>query len=126
MKLRILILGLLFSTPTFADILADRGLIHWDVNSRNYLECSEVNFFLRIFCEPAEFAGNVGIRWPINIAEEGGLSAKNWGYAAGERIPVLGHILGAAAGLGVGAFKGMAEGFIYSFPAIIEKPAVVN
>lgn len=127
MKLKLLILGLLlFYTPAFADMLEDRGIIHWNVDSRNYLECSETNFFLRIFCEPIEFVGNIGIRWPINIIEEGGLSARNWGYAAGQKIPILGYILGGAAGLGVGAFKGVAEGFIYSFPALIEKPAVID
>lgn len=126
MKPRLLILGLLlFSMPAFADMLKDRGVIQWNVDSRNYLECAEVNLFLRVFCEPIEFVGNIGMRWPVNIIEEGALSAKDWGLTAGERIPVLGHILGGAAGLGVGAFKGMAEGFIYSFPAVLEPPAVV-
>ncbi|QBQ53644.1 hypothetical protein [Nitrosococcus wardiae] len=117
---------LLFSTTSFADMLEDRGVIRWDVDSRNYLECSEVNLFLRILCEPLEFVGNMGARWPINIIEEGGFSAKEWGRAAGNKIPVLGHILGGMTGLGIGAFKGVGEGFIHSFPAVIEKPAVID
>lgn len=126
MKPRLLILGLLlFSAPTFADTLKDRGIVRWDADSRNCLKCSEMNLFLRILCEPIEFVANIGMRWPVNIIEEGALSAKDWGLTAGERIPVIGHIAGGVAGLGVGAFKGMAEGFIYSFPAVIEPPAVV-
>jgi hypothetical protein len=126
MKLRLLILGLLlFPTISSADMLKDQGIIRWDVDSRNYLECSEMNLFLRILCEPAEFIGNMGLRWPVNILEEGGLGARDWGLAAGDKVPVLGHILGGAVGLGVGAFKGVGEGIIYSFPAVIEKPAVI-
>jgi hypothetical protein len=126
MKLKLLILGLLFSTISPADMIKDQGIIRWDVNSRNYLECSKRNFFLRIFCEPTEFIGNIGLRWPVNILEEGELGARDWGRAAGDKIPVLGHILGGAAGLGVGAFKGMGEGLIYSFPAVVEKPAIME
>jgi hypothetical protein len=127
MKLRLLILGLfLFPATSLADMVKDEGIIRWDVDSRNYLECSKVNLLLRVFCEPAEFIGNMGLRWPINILEEGGLGARDWGSAAGDKIPVLGHIVGGAVGLGVGAFKGMGEGFIYSFPAVIEKPSVMN
>lgn len=107
-------------------MVADQGLVRWNVDARNYLECSKMNLFLRVFCEPVEFIGNIGLRWPTNIIEEGALGAEDWGEAAGDKIPVLGHILGGAAGLGVGAFKGMAEGFIYSFPAVIEKPAIIK
>lgn len=127
MKLKWLALGLLlFSTTSLADMLQDRGIARWDADSRNYLECSEVSLFLRVFCEPIEFVGNIGVRWPINIIEEGGLSAKEWGQLAGDKIPVLGHIFGGAIGLGIGAFKGVGEGFVHSFPAVIEKPAVID
>ncbi|ADJ29783.1 hypothetical protein [Nitrosococcus watsonii] len=127
MKLRWLILApMLFSTTSLGDMLEDRGMVQWDVDSRNYLECSEKNIFLRILCEPVEFVGNMGARWPINILEEGGFGAMDWGRTAGDKIPVLGHILGGAAGLGVGAFKGVGEGFIYSFPAVLEKPGIID
>lgn len=127
MKPKLLILGLLlFSAPTLADMLEDRGLVRWDVDSRNCLKCSEMNLFLRVFCEPIELIANIGMRWPVNMIEEGGLSARDWGQEAGEEVPVLGHIAGGVAGFSVGIFKGMAEGFIYSFPAVLEPPAVVH
>jgi hypothetical protein len=70
-KMLILGLSLFFPTISSVDMVKDQDVIRWDANSRNYLQCSKKNLFLRIFCEPAEFIGNIGPDWPLNILEEG-------------------------------------------------------
>jgi hypothetical protein len=62
---------IIFPTISSVDMVKDQDIIRWDANSRNYLQCSKKNLFLRIFCEPAEFIGNIGLDWPLNILEEG-------------------------------------------------------
>ncbi|CAB1277477.1 hypothetical protein [Candidatus Nitrosacidococcus tergens] len=108
------------------DMANDQGMFLWNADSRNYLHCAKKISAIRIFCETGEAIGNLGIRAPFNIFEESGFGAKSWAIAAGSVIPGLGHLVGGALGLGMGAFKGLAEGVVYSYPALIEGPSIME
>lgn len=116
----------LVSTTAFADMLDDRGYVKWNLDSRNYLGCSKTNILVRVMCEPVELAGNFAGRLPFNVVEETLFGVRDGAQAAGDVVPVLGHILGAAVGMGIGALKGIAEGIAFSPPAVLEKPEIVG
>ncbi|CAH9019795.1 hypothetical protein [Candidatus Nitrosacidococcus sp. I8] len=108
------------------DMANDQGMFLWNADSRNYLHCAKKISAIRILCEAGEAIGNLGIRAPFNIFEEAGFGAKSWAMAAGSIIPGPGHLMGGVLGLGIGAFKGMAEGVVYSYPALIEEPSIME